>query len=158
MAEVHLRQAARAVLLDPSDRVLLCRYEVSGRRVWATVGGGIEAGESPSEAVARELLEEVGLPSPAIGPHIWDRTHLFDIGGGFAGQQEVFYLVRTEAVDPAPVGGWEALHAEGVKEMRWWGPEEIASSEETFAPRSLGWLVQSLIDDGPPSKPFDVGV
>ena len=146
------------MLLDPDDRVLLCRYEAAIGSVWATVGGGIEPGEPPEEAVARELEEAVGLSSPRIGPALWHRSHVFDIGGGFDGQQETFYLVRTDAIDLSPSIGWTGLAMEGVKEMRWWGHREVAASLETFAPRSLGRLLQELLNDGAPPVPIDVGV
>lgn len=46
-------------LFDPAGRVLLVRQ--SYMRGWRLPGGGVERGEAPSQAVLRELAEEVGL-------------------------------------------------------------------------------------------------
>ena len=61
MAELRIRPAARAIVLDPDDRILLVRFEFPDGTFWATPGGGIEPGETPEEAVRRELAEEAGL-------------------------------------------------------------------------------------------------
>jgi ADP-ribose pyrophosphatase YjhB (NUDIX family) len=50
---------ARALVLDPDDRVLLVRH-VGGRR-WGLPGGGVKKGESFSDALARELIEELAV-------------------------------------------------------------------------------------------------
>ena len=45
---------------------LLWARRVGGRDAWQFPQGGISAGESPTEALYRELYEEVGLPSSAV--------------------------------------------------------------------------------------------
>lgn len=46
-----------AVIRD-GERFLLARHAHSG--LWSLIGGAVEPGEEPSEAVAREVLEETG--------------------------------------------------------------------------------------------------
>jgi ADP-ribose pyrophosphatase YjhB (NUDIX family) len=57
------RIGAYAILLD-AGKVLLCRLsrEVpSWTGYWTLPGGGLEFGESPEQAVVREVFEETGL-------------------------------------------------------------------------------------------------
>ena len=42
--------------------------------------------------------------------------------------------------------------------MRWWTLEELDEAEEVFAPRRLPVLLRSLLSEGPPAQPIDVGV
>jgi ADP-ribose pyrophosphatase YjhB (NUDIX family) len=157
MSEPRLRRAVRALVLDPDDRVLLVRFEFPDRGVWATPGGGIEAGETDERALRRELLEEAGLETFELGPRIWVRTHVFELEG-FDGQHERYYLVRTPCFEPAPRLTRDELRQEGMSAMRWWTPAELAESDELFAPRRLPVLVAELVRDGPPAEPIDVGV
>ncbi|MFM9614831.1 NUDIX domain-containing protein [Streptomyces niveiscabiei] len=54
------RTAAYAVIVE-NDRILLTRFrEPGGTGVWIMPGGGVEHGEDPYDAVARELDEETG--------------------------------------------------------------------------------------------------
>ncbi|MGH9039205.1 MAG: NUDIX domain-containing protein [Acidimicrobiia bacterium] len=48
MPETTIRHAARVLLIDDQDRVLLFRYGPShkGRYFWVSPGGGLEAGET----------------------------------------------------------------------------------------------------------------
>jgi 8-oxo-dGTP diphosphatase len=156
---VRLRQAARAVILDPADRVLLVRFEFPNAGMWATPGGGIDPGETPEAAIVRELAEEVGLSGVEIGPWIWTREHVFPFwDGSWDGQVERYAFIRTPAFEPQPRFTPEQLAAEFVTGMRWWTQEELASSGEVFAPRRLPELVAALLRDGPPGEPVDVGV
>ena len=174
LSELRIREAARAVLLDPDDRILLVRFEFPARRVWAAPGGGIEDGETAEDAIGRELLEEAGLASVEIGPVIWTRLHVIPfIGGRWDGQRERYHLVRTGAFTPEPRLSWEQLHREYVHELRWWSLAELEAAWETwsaaeaadpdehptrFAPSRLPELVRDLLRDGPPSEPVDAGV
>ncbi len=103
LTDLRIRPAARAVVLDPDDRILLVRFEFPARALWATPGGGIEAGETPEDAIRRELHEEAGLDAFEIGPVVWTRLHIIPfIGGRWDGQREQYHLVRTPAFTPTP--------------------------------------------------------
>jgi 8-oxo-dGTP pyrophosphatase MutT (NUDIX family) len=158
MPEPRIRRAARAVVLDPDDRILLVCFEGVERTIWLTTGGGIDAGETDEEAVRRELLEEAGLSGFELGPLIWTRRHEMPLAGGrWDGQSERYYLVRVPAFDPAPHLTWEQLREEGMTAVRWWTLDELEAAETLFAPRRLPALVRSLVEEGPPPEPLDVG-
>jgi 8-oxo-dGTP pyrophosphatase MutT (NUDIX family) len=161
---LRIRPAARAVLLDPDDRILLVRFEFPGppaRTVWATIGGGIEPDETIEEAIRRELEEEAGLTDFELGPVVWTRLHIIPfIGGRWDGQQERYHLVRVAAFEPQPLLSWEQLNREYVFELRWWTVPELeeAAPETSFAPTRLPELLRDLLRDGPPAQPIDAGV
>ena len=54
------RPAARA-LVERDGEYLFVAVEMDWGRRWILPGGGVESGESPREAVAREVREETGL-------------------------------------------------------------------------------------------------
>jgi 8-oxo-dGTP pyrophosphatase MutT (NUDIX family) len=156
---LRIRPAARAVLLDPEDRILLVRFEFPARTVWATPGGGIEPGETAEAAIRRELEEEAGLTAFELGPVIWTRLHIIPfIGGQWDGQREQYHLVRVPAFEPQPRLTWAELNREYVFGIRWWTVAELEEADATFAPRRLPELLRELLLDGPPTEPIDAGV
>lgn len=56
-----MRPRAVGILLNNQKQVLLMLRQKAGRAYATLPGGGIEPGETPAEACARELLEEVNL-------------------------------------------------------------------------------------------------
>ena len=156
---LRLREAARAVILDPGGRILLVRFEFPDRSVWACPGGGLEPGESHEAALRRELREEVGLELEELGPCVWTRTHIIPfLDGRWDGQVERFHLVETESFVPSPLLTVEQLRAEFVTDVRWWTPAALAASREIHAPRRLPQLVVDLRERGAPPEPIDAGV
>lgn len=164
---LRFRQAARAILLDPDDHILLVRFEFPTATVWALPGGGLDEGESVADGLRRELHEELGLTVFELGPHVWNREHVIPMMTGHDGQQDRIHLVRTDRFEPEPTIGWEALRAELVHEIRWWSIDELADvpteldagpGQVRFAPRRLASLIHDLLESGPPTTPIDTGI
>jgi 8-oxo-dGTP pyrophosphatase MutT (NUDIX family) len=72
------RPSSRLLVIDPSKRVLLFRFEhkkgaLAGQNFWATPGGALDPGESYEQDACRELLEETGLSVDDPGPMVNQR-------------------------------------------------------------------------------------
>ncbi len=46
--------------------ILLCRHEKRGKDAWLLPGGGVHSGESLTQALEREMREEVGITPPSF--------------------------------------------------------------------------------------------
>src|SRR5438552_18142667 len=115
----RLRPAARAVVVDAVQRVLLVHFvfgtvEELPNGLWACPGGGIEPHETLAEGLRRELREELGLDVEEVGQPIWHKEHIFPMGNGWDGQRDTFYLVEVGAFEPRPTLSAAELRAENV--------------------------------------------
>jgi 8-oxo-dGTP diphosphatase len=154
---LRIREAVRAVVIDPDERVLLVKFVFPHTTVWALPGGGMEPGESTDDALRRELAEEVGLHDPSIGAHLWNRIHVIPfLDGSYDGQRERIFEVHTPRFEPRPMFSWEQLRAEYVHDIRWWSRDELRTTTERFAPSGLVRLVDDLFTDGPPEQPIAI--
>lgn len=143
------RRAARVLLFDQQDRLLLVRGHDVGdpaRSWWFTVGGGIDPGESPQEAAIRELAEETGLRIDAdalVGP-VLTRSAIFDFQEQDVRQDEVFYLARIE--DPGEVShsGWTEIERRFMDEIRWWEHADLRRVDLEVFPAELPELAPQL--------------
>jgi TDG/mug DNA glycosylase family protein len=149
------REAARALVVDAAERVLLMRFEnpANGDVWWATPGGGIDEGESEEAALRRELLEEAGLHDFEPGPVVWVREHVLPWDRHLWRQRERFRLVRIESHEVAPTID---LEAERVYGHRWWTLDELEQTDENLAPRALATHLRALLRHGVPAEPTDV--
>ena len=140
---VEVRRGARAVLLDPDERILLVRFvnPENGNVYWATPGGGIEEGEDEEACLRRELREETGLEDVEIGEALWTRREVFRWVARTIDQTETIYLVRAPHFEPRPT---IPVSAEEISELRWWTLDEIEASDEEFVPRRLAELLRTL--------------
>lgn len=150
------RHAVRALLLTPQEELLLIKIiePKSKRAFWLTPGGGMHPGEDAVTCLRREIFEETGLTHFDIGPEIWRREHRFTWAGKPILQRERFYLVNIDRFEPIDHHLPDQVEQDAFGGFRWWQAQEIAPSSEAFAPRRLGPLLQSLIQDGPPAQPI----
>ena len=143
------RPAARLLVLDPCDRVLLFRFvfddgPLAGQRYWATPGGALEQGESYLEAARRELAEETGINAP-IGPQVLTRTIVFQTpSGDDVEADERYFLVRAidRIVDRS---GQEALEARYMQTCDWWSIERLGTTTEKVFPEDLASVLERLV-------------
>jgi 8-oxo-dGTP diphosphatase len=94
--------SVRVVLGDRDGRLLLLRRAADDDHnpgLWEFPGGGIDAGESPREAAARELHEEVGLDVVADQLADWARYDRDEHGRS---RRTAFFAHACRAEDCAP--------------------------------------------------------
>ena len=88
-----------AAIIQRSDNKILVGERSDRPGSWQFPQGGIKPRETPEQALERELLEEVSLPSGSYriierkGPY----RYLFDGGRtkeGFHGQEQIYFLIE----------------------------------------------------------------
>lgn len=169
---VDCRRGARVVIV--ADGHVLLQQDrdpgLPGARFWQTPGGGIDEGEGPREAAAREVQEETGLavdPDDLEGP-IATRTVTHGYSDRILIQHETFFLLRTHRFDPDMQGltasetkrrvstDWHALDC--LPDPVW--PAAIAQlvAWDGGAPIDLGDVEESTVPvSGVAHDPDDVG-
>lgn len=148
------RPAARIILIDGADRILLFRFvnPTSGRSWWITPGGGLDPGETHRAAARRELREETGLTEVRLSRCVWRREHEFTWLGRHLLQQERFFVARvaTWTVDYREHTEEELIV---IAEHRWWSIDEIRASSDLFAPRLLADHLAPILAGELPKRP-----
>lgn len=145
--ELPLRRAARVILVDPDERILLMRYDDSppNGSHWATPGGGLEPGETYPQAALRELAEETGWTDIALGAEVLRREHEMEYAGRLLRQRERIYLARTDQPGRG-ITGVEAMHvSDNIAAWRWWTLAELDATGETVWPAGLADFVRTAL-------------
>jgi 8-oxo-dGTP pyrophosphatase MutT (NUDIX family) len=141
------RQAARVVLLDRADRVLLLEASDPARPTkgawWELPGGGIEGREPTATAAARELYEETGIFDIEMGPCVWRHHATFQFAGYHFDQHEHVHVARSDGGEYRPAG-LEALEVLAFKGARWWPLDDLAVHVAGGGRIIPPWLVEQL--------------
>jgi|SRR6185503_6323510 len=146
------RTAVRLVVLDAAERILLLHVQDLTNpqfgTAWELPGGGIEAGETYSEAALRELREETGIevPQDSIPAPTWKRRIEYVYRGTCWHQHEFVAAVRLSESSPhVDASRRVGNEREDVLGARWWSMQQLMASSERFYPRSLPAMLPRFI-------------
>jgi 8-oxo-dGTP pyrophosphatase MutT (NUDIX family) len=140
------RPAARLLILDREDRLLLFRFEhkwgpLVGQFFWATPGGGVDPGESFEEAACREMLEETGFRVDDPGPQVARREASFPLPTGeMVTADERFFLIRIEDLEVS-ADNWTELEHDVISAHRWWSRADLESTADQIWPEDLAEML-----------------
>lgn len=131
-----IRTSAKAVVVQDGQVLLIRNADESGE-YYGFPGGGQGHGESLSDAVVRECLEETGLPvTPGDLLHV--REYIgsnYPFGHDAIHQVEFYFACRAETDGPEPVMNGEQPDA-GQLSVEWVPLERLA--EIRLIPAQLG--------------------
>ena len=108
------RIAARALILHEDRLLLVNAYPGGTSDLWCAPGGGLDAGRSIPENLAREVMEETGLTVAIHAPALINEFH--DPATGFH-QIDLFFRATITA---------------GALDPRWIDPEGVVTDRHFF--------------------------
>lgn len=151
MTTVKVREAARVIVLDESDRVLLLRYDEGAGVFWATPGGALETGEDYAQAARREIGEELGITAFELGPQLATRAKQHLIYGQPVRQIERYFVARIRACDLDPAS---ATQTDDILAWDWWSLPDLHDTGQTVYPVGLTSLISGYLTTGAPQDPI----
>ena len=148
------RLGARCIVFDEQDHVLFVGRHATAERAasWFLPGGGLDPGESPAEAVRRELQEETGYPvrpDALVGPVALQRYQDTRDGAPFV-QENYLFFTRVERFEPRVS---DADPYELDLEFQWIPVSEFTTAEGFDYIEPLLGLVKRILDGDIPEEP-----
>lgn len=137
---LKLRQKVRAVVVSDSGEFLLVRPHGYREGQWTLAGGGVEHGETPHQAMRREIAEELGVTLeedlealPVTNRFIYEPHYKASRDLDHDGQDAVMFVVHLRGDISL------RLQAEEIADARWFTMEEalgafpVPKQREVFA-------------------------
>lgn len=121
-------------LIERDGEYLFLSVDVGDETIWIPPGGKLEYGESPMEALEREVEGETSLSIEAGDPL---GMYYFFTGPKDDGEQVTLTLFETESFEGEVDMDTEHVEEDGLKDYRWMSPEEIREENMTGTLKQL---------------------
>ncbi len=109
------RTGVRAVaIIIKNNKVALIHRKKEGKDYWVFPGGGVEEGETPEDAVVREVQEELSLDCKVV-------KLFFSVESYLGGNKDPYFLCSADS-DEIKLGGPEK---ERQSEQDWYSPQWV---------------------------------
>ncbi|MCH2072651.1 NUDIX domain-containing protein [Acinetobacter pittii] len=139
---MRIRKSSRLLVLNENHQTLLFQFThkndaLAGQSYWATVGGGLEEGETFKQAACRELYEELGVVRQNVGNHVATRNFEMMLPSAemVISEERLFIVfIKNEEVNTA---NWSEHEKLVISKSRWWTFEELSQTDEIVYPNNI---------------------
>ncbi|MFW6499244.1 NUDIX hydrolase [Acinetobacter baumannii] len=148
--QMRIRKSSRLLVINENHQILLFQFThtndaLAGQSHWATVGGGLEEGETFGQAACRELYEELGIVRQNVGTHVATRNFEMMLPSAevvISDERLFIVFIKNEEVNTA---NWTEQEKFVISKSRWWTFDELSQTDEIVYPNNIpNILVDSL--------------
>lgn len=139
---MRVRKSSRLLIINENLEVLLFQFShkddaLAGQKYWATVGGGVENGETFEQAACRELYEETGIVRDDVGKCV--ETRNFEMllpSSEIVISDERFFVVFVKD-DEIKINNWSDHEKKVISKSNWWKLDDLRETSETVFPNNV---------------------
>ena len=148
--QMRIRKSSRLLVINENHQILLFQFThtndaLAGQSYWATVGGGLEEGETFEQAACRELYEELGVVRQNVDTHVAIRNFEMMLPSAevvMSNERLFIVFIKNEEVNTA---NWSEHEKLVISKSRWWTFDELSQTQEIVYPNNIPKiLVDSL--------------
>ena len=163
---IPVRETVRVLLLNPSNELLLMCVEnfdigaLDGKRnnrFWFTVGGGVEEGESITQAAIREIYEETGITKDKIdlGHIVWHGYVDLVLKGKQTRLHESYIVAQTKESNVFLCQPTDD-EKKTVKKLKWFSFDAIKQCPDVIFPVILSEYLPEILSGNYPDEPIEL--
>ncbi len=139
---MRIRKSSRLLVLNENHQILLFQFThtndaLAGQSYWATVGGGLEEGETFEQAACRELYEELGVVRQNVDTHVATRNFEMMLPSAevvISNERFFIVFIKKEEVNTS---NWSEHEKLVISKSRWWTFDELSQTNETVYPNNI---------------------